>query len=141
MWLDYNLWWCARDSTDNVCFLPDYFAPESFLYRIIYRISKNPLEYNDFWKSVDASEDTALYTSEKIKQLFAGLPNDFNNDDLKRIFKEPGTDSAVWNFVQKTDLLKYYYSDYKTVQKLLWFIDKISAAYKMTYSITLENKL
>ncbi len=130
-----------RNHTDNVCFLPDYFAPESFLYRIIYRISKNPLEYNDFWKSVDASEDTALYTSEKIKQLFAGLPTDFNNDDLKRIFKEPGADSVVWNFVLKTDLLKYYYSDYKTVQKLLWFIDKISAAYKMTYSITLENKL
>lgn len=130
-----------RKHTDNVCFLPDYFAPESFLYRIIYRISKNPLEYNDFWKSVDASEDTALYTSEKITQLFAGLPTDFNNDDLKRIFKEPGADSVVWNFVQKTDLLKYYYSDYKTVQKLLWFIDKISAAYKMTYSITLENKL
>ncbi len=130
-----------RSHTDNVCFLPDYFAPESFLYRIIYRISKNPLEYNDFWKSVDASEDTALYTSEKIKQLFAGLPTDFNNDDLKRIFKEPGADSVVWNFVQKTDLLKYYYSDYKTVQKLLWFIDKISAAYIMTYSITLENKL
>ena len=130
-----------RNHTKNVCFLPDFFAPESFLYRIIYRISKNPLKYNDFWKSVDASEDTALYTVEKIRQIFDGLPTNFNNDDLKKIFKEPGSDSVVWNFIQKTDLLKYYYCDYKTVKDLLWFMEKISAAYKMTYSITLENKL
>ena len=130
-----------RKHTDNICFLPDFFAPESFLYRIIYRLSKNPLENNDFWKSVDASEDTALYTLEKIKQLFSVLPKDFDNDDLKRIFREPETDSEVWHFIRRTDLLKYYYSDYETVPKLLWFMDKISVAYKMTYSITLENKL
>ena len=130
-----------RKHTDNICFLPDFFAPESFLYRIIYRLSKNPLENNDFWKSVDASEDTALYTLEKIKQLFSVLPKNFDNDDLKRIFREPETDSEVWHFIRRTDLLKYYYSDYETVPKLLWFMDKISVAYKMTYSITLENKL
>ena len=130
-----------RKHTDNICFLPDFFAPESFLYRIIYRLSKNPLENNEFWKSVDASEDTALYTLEKVQQLFSVLPKDFDNEDLKRVFKEPESESEVWNFIRKTDLLKYYYSDYKTVPKLLWFIDKISAAYKMTYSITVENKL
>lgn len=138
---EYDMKNMERKHTNNICFLPDFFAPESFLYRIIYRLSRNPLENNDFWKSVDASEDTALYTLEKIKQLFSVLPKDFNNDDLKKIFKEPEIDSEVWHFIRKTDLLKYYYSDYETVPKLLWFMDKISEAYKMTYSITLENKL
>lgn len=138
---EYDMKNMERKHTNNICFLPDFFAPESFLYRIIYRLSRNPLENNDFWKSVDASEDTALYTLEKIKQLFSVLPKDFNNDDLKKFFKEPEIDSEVWHFIRKTDLLKYYYSDYETVPKLLWFMDKISEAYKMTYSITLENKL
>ena len=33
-------------------------------------------------------EDTALYTTDKIKNLFANLLGDYNNDDLKDIFKK-----------------------------------------------------
>lgn len=92
----------TRQHDTNVCFFPDYFAPESFLYSIIYKLCKDPIIYSDFWKSVDMQEETALFTTDKVKNLFARLPEDFNNDNLKDIFKEVDSGSEVWKFVLKT---------------------------------------
>lgn len=126
----------------NICFFPDYFAPESFLYRIIYLIANNTLDYYDFWRSMDSKEATALYTSDKIKELFANLSYDFNNDDLKDIFKEfkDVGKSEVWNFIVDSDIVTYYYSDYKTVEELLNFMEVFENKFNMAYSLTLENR-
>ena len=71
-----------RQHSINVCFLPNYFAPESFLYRIIYRIVNDEAEHAIFWRTLDQNEETALYTANKVREWFANLPVNFNNDDL-----------------------------------------------------------
>ena len=53
-------------------------------------------------------EETALYTTDKIKNIFANLPAEYNNNDLKDVFKEVSS-TEVWNFIQTSDILIYYY--------------------------------
>ncbi len=124
----------------NTCFLPDYFAPESFLYRVIYRLTNNAVMYSDFWKSVDKCEDTALFTPEKVRQLFSKLKDQYDNDNLKRIFKSPRDNTEVWFFVNNTDLVKYFYYDYKTVGVLIAFAEKLLSAYKMAHGNMVANR-
>ena len=128
-----------RNHTRNICFLPDYFAPESFLYAIIHTISTKPMEHLSFWRGLDSNETTALYTSEKIGTMFAGLSGEYNNDDLKDIFTD-SFENEVWQFIKKSDIVTYYYSDYRTVGELLSFLENVKKAYDMALPITLSNR-
>ncbi len=67
------------------------------------------------------------------------LIDEYNNDDLKKIFTD-SLDNGVWQFINKSDLVTYYYSDYKTVEELLSFLEKVKIAYDMALPITLSNK-
>lgn len=124
-----------RAHEKNVCFLPNYFAPESFLYRIIYRLTKYELDHMEFWRTLDQNESTALFTSSKIKGAFGGMPQDFNNDTLKGKFTE-----EIWRFIEASDMLGYYYCDYNTVGELLKFMEDILAACEFSYPIMLSNR-
>ena len=84
-------------------------------------------------------EETALFTTDKIKNLFANLPSIYNNDNLKDIFKEVSS-TEVWKFIQTSDIVTYYYSDYNTVEELLQFIENLKRAFDMTWPITLANR-
>ena len=128
-----------RDHTKNICFLPDYFAPESFLYAIIHTISTNPMEHLSFWRGLDLNETTALYTSEKISAMFANLSGEYNNDDIKNIFTD-SFDNEVWNFIIKSDIVTYYYSDYRIVEELLSFLENVKRAYDMALPLMLSNR-
>lgn len=128
-----------RNHARNICFLPDYFAPESFLYAIIYKLTHNPLEHCTFWRGLDTTEETALYTPEKTLEWFAQLTGTYNNDDIKNAFGTPFT-SEVWKFVCKSDMVTYYYSDYDTVEELLLFLENIKSAYAMAWPLTLSNR-
>lgn len=128
-----------REHGINMCFLPDYFAPESFLYAIIYKISSSPMEHSAFWRGMDSNENTALYTPEKIMAMFSNLAEDYNNDDLKEIFTN-SLESEVWRFIKMSDIITYYYSDYKTVKELLLFLEEINRIYNITLPITLSNR-
>ena len=128
-----------RKHGTNICFLPNYFAPESFLYAIIYKLYTDPIFYSDFWRTLDDKESTALFTPEKIKNLFSNLESDFNNDDLKKIFKEYNK-SEVWKFIIESDLITYYYSKFNKIEELLLFLESLDNAYKMTLPLTLSNR-
>ena len=130
---------------NNICFFPDYFAPESFLYRIIYQITHDESNHTIFWRTLDQREETSLYTASKIRSWFVDLVLDFNNDNLKEIFKNYESDHSyrdrkVWEFIDKTHILNYYYGDYSTVEELISFFEKFDSAFKMTYRKTIENK-
>lgn len=43
-------------------------------------------------------------------------------------------------FIQKSDVVTYYYSDYKTIGELLSFLENIKQAYDMALPITLSNR-
>lgn len=125
--------------TPNIIFPPGFFAPESFLFKIIRTVYIKPLDHSAFWRSMDSKEDTSLYTSDKIKGLFTHLPDDFINDDLKGIFGEDLT-GEIWKFIDKSDILTYFYFDYKTVPWLLDFVEAFAKAYQMTYPLTVSNR-
>ncbi len=71
--------------------------------------------------------------------MFVNLPNEFNNDDLKNIFKEVEK-TEVWKFIKTSDIVAYYYSDYTTVEELLQFIEDLKSAFDMAWPITLANR-
>ncbi|CUO32734.1 ATP-dependent nuclease [Anaerostipes amylophilus] len=128
-----------RSHPDNICFLPDYFAPESFLYSVVYKIFTNNTEHLTFWRGLDSNETTALYTSEKINEIFSVLPSEYNNDDLKKIFTD-SFESDIWKFIKESDIVTYYYSDYKTIGELLSFLENIKKAYDIALPLTLSNR-
>lgn len=128
-----------RQHTTNICFLPDYFAPESYLYRIMYELYSNKMMHSAFWRGLDSNENTALYTSEKISRIFSDLNVEYNNDDLKKIFNEYGK-SKVWNFIVGSNILTYYYSNYKNIIELLDFIENVEKAFNVTYPILISNR-
>ena len=134
-----------RAHKKTVCFLPNYFAPESFLYRIIRRLINDEINNAIFWRTLDQKEDTALYTPSKLRELFSKLPEDFNNDDLKKVFGEYHDDlknpnSEIWNFVDNAGLLDYYYGSYDTIDELLNFFSDFEVAYNIAHSKTLANR-
>jgi len=124
-----------RQHKENLCFLPDYFAPESFLYAIIYKISGDPLSNSSFWRELDRKESTALYTSDKLKMIFSDLPNDYNNENLKSKFKK-----EIWEFIRKSDILTYYYLDYRNIVELLEFLESVKEAYNIASPLTISNR-
>ena len=128
-----------RPHAKNMCFFPDYFAPESFLYAIAHQLADNALGNTSFWRTLDAKEETSLYTADKITNMFSALEGDYTNDDLKKIFKE-NMDSEAWEFVKKSDMLTYYYADYRNVEELLRFIEDVKNAYQMALPLTLSNR-
>ncbi|WP_036599387.1 ATP-binding protein [Oribacterium sp. oral taxon 078] len=127
----------------NICFLPEHFAPESYLYRVIYQLVNNETDHSVFWRTLDDSEETALYTATKIRDMFSALPPEFNNDNLKTVFKQYQPDpenSGIWKFIDKSHILDYYYNDYRNVGKLINFFDDFEKAYDIAHAKTLENR-
>lgn len=133
-----------RKHTPNICFLPNYFAPESYLYRIIYDLIHHETDHAVFWRTLDQKEETALYTATKIRDIFSVLPADFDNNNLKTIFGEYHSttekNSEIWNFVDESGLLDYYYGNYGTIDELLKFFSDFKNAYEMAKSKTLANR-
>lgn len=132
-----------RSHSVNICFLPEHFAPESYLYRIIYQLVNNEAEHEIFWRTLDDRADTALYTATKIRNLFSGLPTDFTNDNLKSVFKTYQTgaeNSEIWQFIDKSNMLDYYYSDYGNVGELIDFFTDFEKAFDRTHAKTIANR-
>ena len=132
-----------RSHPVNICFLPEHFAPESYLYGIIYQLVNHENDHSVFWRTLDDSEETALYTATKIRNMFSGLPTEFDNDDLKTIFKpyQPDAEnSEIWQFIDKSHMLDYYYSDYRNVGELIKFFADFENAYNIAHAKTVANR-
>lgn len=134
-----------RQHEPNICFLPGHFAPESYLYRIIYQLVNEENEHVMFWRALDDHDETALYTATKIRDMFSGLREGFNNDDLKSVFKEYYPDvgtknSELWQFVDKSHLLDYYYGDFRNLGEMLGFFSAFEKAYDMAHAKTVANR-
>lgn len=106
---------------------------------MIYKLFTEQLEHMAFWRGLDSNEATALYTAEKIRSMFACLGDEYNNDDLKKIIKGCD-DNEVWQFIKKSELITYYYSDYRTIEELLLFLENLKEAYDIALPLTLSNR-
>nr|MCR4692170.1 hypothetical protein [Lachnospiraceae bacterium] len=128
-----------REHKPNIIFAPGYFAPESYYYKFIREIIVNENSHLDFWRGMDRHEETALYTADKIKNLFTTLEKQFSNDDLKSVFGEE-MQGEIWDFIKNTKFLNYLYFDYSRVGVLLDFVEKLKAAYEMVLPLTVANR-
>ena len=124
--------------TKNIIFAPGYFAPEGFLFRIIKRICKQEVCNTIFWRTIDQSEETFLYSRDKIYQQLNSILPVFCNDDLKKLFKK--NEGMLWKFVKSSNIIDFYYSDYNTIPELIDFIKNLKSAYDMTKPITVKNR-
>lgn len=123
----------------NIIFAPGYFAPESFLYKMIYQITEHPENHNEFWRALDRRDNTALYTADKIKKMFNNLPTDFKNSDLKKIFRE-SPEGELWDFIKMANVVKYYFFDYEKIEVLINFVNDLKHVYGITEPLTVENR-
>ena len=73
------------------------------------------------------------------EELITKCIKKYNNDDLKDIFTD-SFENEVWQFIKKSDIVTYYYSDYRTVGELLSFLENVKKAYDMALPITLSNR-
>lgn len=123
-----------RQKPSNVCFFPSCFAPESFLYKVLYIMTKEELEYANYWRSLDASSETAMYTPDKIREQLASVGHDFKNDDLKNLFKK-----SLWKFLDDARPLRCYYNE-KNLGQLIDFWEEFLKIYERAKSLTLQNR-
>lgn len=123
-----------RKRPDNVCFFPGYFAPESFLYKILFIMTMNQLEYSTYWRSLDASLETAMYTPDKLREQLKSVGSDFKNDDLKDLFKK-----SLWKFLEDAHPLRCFYNG-KNLGQLIDFWEEFLKIYERAKSLTLQNR-
>ncbi len=124
-----------RKHEKNVCFFPSYFAPESFLYKALYELTSQQSEHELFWRALDRSEETEMYTADRIFELLNTSKMDFTNDDVKSLFK-----NELWDFCQKAQPLKYYYNSCKNLPDLIDFWKCFFDAYSIAKPLTIQNK-
>lgn len=123
-----------RQKPSNVCFFPGCFAPESFLYKVLYVMTKEELEYANYWRSLDASLETAMYTPDKLREQLKSVGSDFKNDDLKELFKK-----SLWKFLDDARPLRCYYNE-KNLGQLIDFWEEFLKIYERAKSLTLQNR-
>lgn len=124
-----------RKHEKNVCFFPSYFAPESFLYKILYDLTFHQSEHELFWRALDRSEETEMYTADRISELLNTSKIDFTNDDVKSLFK-----NGLWDFCKKAQPLKYYYNSCKNLSNLIDFWKCFFDAYSIAKPLTIQNR-
>ena len=124
-----------RKHQPTFCFLPSFFAPESYVYKIIHTMISQEMKYQQFWRGLEEYEEVSLFTADKVKMFFNGLGNEYNNDDLKKCFKED-----LRLFVDKSGFLNYYYADDSNIEELIQFFESIKKAYSIAKPLTIANR-
>lgn len=127
-----------RKCKQNICFFPGYFAPESYIYKMIHILVNHQDNHLMFWRTLDQYEDTAMYTRDKIRDIIYKLPKKFTNDDLKLIFENQ--EWKLWDFVEKSKIVTYFYGSYETIGPLIEFGNAFMNALKIAMPLTLYNR-
>lgn len=104
----------------NLVYLPNYFPPEFFLYRIIYKyiLLENEPEYIRFWRSLDHNPDTTMYTPQYLKTHL--LIRDSDEITITRL-KGANCSKLILDFCETSNILVDYYSRAENIQQLVSF--------------------
>lgn len=93
---------------ETIVFLPNFFAPESYLYSIIYEYIENTANHLDFWRALSKNPETTNYTSDRIKKEIIDV-SPLTNENLK---KSP-VQNIMFSFCENSNILTDYYSKNK----------------------------
>lgn len=124
---DYSLYKNSGEGDPkNLIYLPNYFPPEFYLYRIIYRyiIFENESEYFSFWRSLDLNPETTRYTPQYLKKHLIIDSNqhiDFNNFLTIDNLKNPDRTKLILDFCESSNILASYYSKEDNINELVNF--------------------
>lgn len=124
-----------RKHNPNFCFLPSFFSPEAFVYKVLREMIIQDLKYKQFWRGLEDYEEVSLFTPDKVKLYFSKLGDHFKTDEIKACFND-----ELRLFISKSGFLNYYYSDDSKVEELIDFFENIDRAYTMTKSLTIANR-
>ncbi|MEE6666027.1 ATP-binding protein [Pediococcus acidilactici] len=108
---------------DNMDYFPSYFSPEEYLYLIILEYVTNDTNHLKFWRSLDKKPETALITTDKIRNdiLSKGKNAAFEDIHDNEIAKK------MFDFAKKTDLLSDYYSHSEKKPELEGWVKSVSS--------------
>lgn len=102
----------------NIVYLPTFFFPEFYVYRVINKYV-NSDDYSRFWRSLDNNFETKHYTQEFILKNIILDKENINRNNIKQ------NGSIILDFIEKTKLLYYYYSDLNNFDELDCFIESL----------------
>lgn len=111
-----------RELSKNFVSLPEYLSPEGYLYSIIYELVENDRDHYKFWRTLDEDPETALYSSDKIKERLIIKDSELCLDALK------AESSDLLTFSSESNMLSYYYSTKQ--EDLLRWIKRTQAVFE-----------
>lgn len=120
-----------RDNHNNVVYLPSYFPPEFYLYRIVYKyIKNNSHDYYMFWRNLEdiTSKNYTSYILEeelKINEFTSSLDN-LTID----ILKGSKISTLLLEFCKDSKILVDYYSRDDNKEEFIDFIKIFSKVIK-----------
>ncbi len=124
-----------RLHAQNVCFLPDYFAPEVFIYKILYQLVNQQDKHMMFWRSLDQNDSTMMYTRDKIEKELSSISNDCETQEIKKLFQK-----SLKEFTERCHLLNYYFNSLEKLPYLVSFWEKFIKAYEKPHTLTVQNR-
>lgn len=91
----------------NITFLPGDFSPESLLFKILYKLTTEELEHEDFWNFVENNVYTGNYYPDVLLHELEDMKtkNQLNRDQLKLWF------NTHKSFFKQSGILRYYFKE------------------------------
>lgn len=112
----------SNPKSNNILFLPTFYPPEVYVYKIMKDYVTSPEKHQKFWTTVENDSELSLYTSDRVKRKFS-LDKKItfddihsSNDDKDDNKKEPSIDDKekwfndIITFMSKSNILSDYYS-------------------------------
>jgi hypothetical protein len=117
----------------NIVTLPGYLSPEGFLYSIIYELVENDRSHYKFWRTLDEDPETALYTSDKIREKLILKDSELCLKNLKSKKNE------LIEFAYHSKILNYYYAN-KTEELSCW-MKKVKKVFESVSNKIMANRV
>lgn len=117
----------------NIVTLPGYLSPEGFLYSIIYELVENDRSHYKFWRTLDEDPETALYTSDKIREKLILKDSELCLKNLKSKKNE------LIEFAYHSKILNYYYAN-KTEELSCW-MKKVKKVFESVSNKIMANRI
>lgn len=123
----------TKQTKFNIIFLPNFFAPESFLYMIIYEFTQNQEKYLKFWRSLNDSE-TFQYTRDLVMEELIYKDDNYDNESIKKNSK------YIFEFTERSRIILHYYLEYENMDELLEFMGSIIKAFNIVKQKVQSNR-
>jgi len=107
----------------NIHYLPGEWAPEVYLFRIIYEYVSNYSRYVDFWRALDMEMETTNYTRQYVdEKIVAPVMEQIDQSPIefiKRLSEE------IFSFSEKCRILEHYIQNSENGSEIKAFFSEL----------------